>query len=71
MRDPKTKDGAPVVFLQHGLFGSAENFVSNREISPAYILAKAGYDVWLGNSRGSKYGRNHQWWDPNKDKEYW
>ena len=29
VRDSRTKEGAPVVFLQHGLFASAENWVSN------------------------------------------
>jgi lysosomal acid lipase/cholesteryl ester hydrolase len=71
IKDPRTPDDAPVVFLQHGIFGAAENWASNRELSPAFILAKAGYDVWLGNSRGSKYSRLHKTLDPNKDTEYW
>ena len=57
--------------MQHGILTSAENWVVNGEASPAFILARAGYDVWLGNSRGSKYARQHKTLDPNKDHKYW
>jgi hypothetical protein len=33
--------------------------------APAFVIAKSGYDVWLGNNRGNKYSRNHQSIDPN------
>jgi hypothetical protein len=36
IRNPNTKEGAPVVFMQHGLLGSAENFIMNGEKSPAF-----------------------------------
>eukprot|EP00355_Strombidium_rassoulzadegani_P007391 CAMPEP_0168618152 /NCGR_PEP_ID=MMETSP0449_2-20121227/5922_1 /TAXON_ID=1082188 /ORGANISM="Strombidium rassoulzadegani, Strain ras09" /LENGTH=396 /DNA_ID=CAMNT_0008659013 /DNA_START=769 /DNA_END=1956 /DNA_ORIENTATION=+ len=64
-------EGAPVVFMQHGLFGSADNFVMNGEKSPAFMLAKAGYDVWVGNSRGSRYSKGHISLDSEKDYDYW
>jgi len=40
------------------------------EQSPAYVLADQGYDVWLGNNRGTYFGQKHLSLDP-KNKDFW
>lgn len=38
--------------------------------SPAFVLAREGYDVWLGNNRGNRYSRKHKNLDP-QDAKFW
>jgi len=64
-----------VVLLQHGLEADALQWVINSpELAVAFIIANQGYDLWMGNNRGSHYGLGHVEWDPfdEHDKElYW
>ncbi|XP_011155911.3 lipase 3 [Solenopsis invicta] len=61
----------PIAFVMHGLLCDSSVWVlSGPERSLAFILADAGYDVWLGNARGNRYAHTHA----NrkiKDNDYW
>jgi pimeloyl-ACP methyl ester carboxylesterase len=61
----------PAVLLQHAMECDMMEWVLNDyERAPAFILAREGYDVWLGNNRGTKYGLQHVSLDP-KSAAFW
>ena len=70
-RIPSRSGTGKPVLLMHGMMCSSYCWVTSDTSSLAFILARAGYDVWLGNFRGTKYGRRHQTLDPDKDLEFW
>ena len=64
------KEKQPVLF-GHGLDGDMMEWVYNHpEIAPAFITARAGYDAWMCNNRGTRFSDTHTTLDP-KSFEYW
>ncbi|XP_045609070.1 lipase 3 [Procambarus clarkii] len=63
--------GRPVVFLLHGILLSSADFVMNDpDQALGFMMADAGYDVWIGNNRGNFYGRRHVHLSP-EEPEFW
>lgn len=60
-----------IVFLMHGLASTSSNFVSlGKGYSIAYLLSDIGYDVWMGNDRGSEFHVKHKFF-PKNSEEFW
>ena len=61
----------PAVLMMAGIECDMNFWTSNDPaITPAFVLANAGYDVWLANNRGTRYGTAHVSLD-TKSEEYW
>ncbi|GAB2225013.1 hypothetical protein Droror1_Dr00005795 [Drosera rotundifolia] len=61
----------PPVLLQHGLFTAGDSwFLNSKDQSLGFILADQGFDVWVGNVRGTRWSHGHASLS-EKDKEYW
>lgn len=62
------------VFLNHGLLSSGQTWVVNppdeSDVSPAFVLADKGYDVWIGNGRTTSFSHGHEYLT-EKDEAYW
>ncbi|XP_068632100.1 lipase 3-like [Battus philenor] len=59
------------VILQHGVLATSSDWILNGPGKGlAYVLADAGYDVWMSNVRGNRYSSEHTKF--NRDsKSYW
>jgi len=54
------------ILLQHGLEADMMQWVYHTaDKAPAFVLANAEYDVWLGNNRGTRFSLEHKWLDNN------
>lgn len=67
----KHSDFKGPAFLMHGLFRNSHDYIATGpKIALAYYLADHGYDVWLGNARGSKYSMEHER-HHHESKDFW
>ncbi|XP_066145562.1 lipase 3-like [Euwallacea fornicatus] len=69
-RIPGVNDRKPPVFMLHGVQSTSGIFVGLGKRSIAFQLADAGYDVWLGNYRGTEYSEGHESLNVTQ-KEFW
>ena len=61
----------PVVLFMHAQDCDMMEYVAHYpEVAPAFVMANQGYDVWLGNNRGSQYSHAHVELDRHSH-EYW
>ena len=70
-KDCKDSSNNQPILFQHGIFDSSDGWVCNgEEHSIPFIFAKNDFDVWISNSRGNKYCKNHEKYD-TKSFEFW
>ncbi|XP_077536701.1 lysosomal acid lipase/cholesteryl ester hydrolase-like isoform X2 [Haemaphysalis longicornis] len=63
--------GRGPVFVMTGLLADSASVVLDfPKRSLGFVLADNGYDVWLGNLRGSTHGKKHKTWDV-KSRKFW
>lgn len=47
------------MIYQHGLLDSCAGIICGEEKSLGLKLVDQGYDLWINNSRGNRYSRDH------------
>ena len=61
------------VLIQHGRQQDGTSWITNYEVEDKgfqLLLVDEGYDVWIGNNRGTRYSWGHETLDANEEA-YW
>lgn len=70
MNESKNGDFKPIL-MQHGIEDSSfEWIINSNDKAPGFMLAREGYDVWMGNNRGNGFSEKHIKYSKN-EKEFW
>lgn len=69
-RIPDFSQTKPPIFMLHGVQSTSGIFVGLGKRSIAFQLHDAGYDVWLGNYRGTEYSEGHASLNVT-EKDFW
>jgi len=65
------RESRPPVLVLHGILESSSDWVlASPKRSLGFMLADAGFDVWLGNMRGNTYGKRHCYKSPTNE-DFW
>lgn len=68
---PSQRLQRPAILLVHGLGSSSDVYLLTGPNSGLpFLLADAGYDVWLANVRGNTYSKRHRKFSSNT-REFW
>ena len=61
-----------VIFFQNGFAATGQSYFMLEEKSLPYLLYEKGYDIWIGNNRGTKVSQNHVSKNSKKaNSDYW
>ena len=68
----RNQDSRGSVLIQHGDLEDGAYWLSQFTGTPFHLLlVDEGYDVWIGNNRGTEYSWDHETLSSKDDDSYW